>query len=106
MSSSRIEDEPGPLAVSARVTDEWLTVDLQDGRSITVPLVWFPRLVHASASERSGWRLIGRGEGIHWPQVDEDISVEALLAGRPSAESRRSFDNWLATRGKPPQRSL
>jgi hypothetical protein len=77
-----------------------LTVDLTDGRTISIPLPWYPRLVQASAAERRNWRLIGRGEGIHWPDIDEDISVAALIAGRPSAESQESFSRWLNARGK------
>jgi hypothetical protein len=73
-------------------------VDLRDGRTITVPLEWYPRLAHASTAERANWRLIGTGEGIHWPDLDEDISIEGLLAGRPSGESPASFQKWLARR--------
>ena len=81
MSSSAIEIIV-PTATDVAVTDDTLPVDLSDGRSISAPLAWYPRLVHASESERNTWRLIGRGEGIHWPEVDEDISVAGLLAGR------------------------
>src|SRR5881409_408764 len=80
------------------VTDHSLVVDLVDGRIITVPLAWYPRLAHGTASERSKWRLIGRGEGIHWPDLDEDISVEGMLAGRPSGESQSSLQDWLKRR--------
>jgi len=65
-----------------------------------VPLAWYPRLLHGTPAERDRWRLIGRGEGIHWPELDDDISVEGLLAGRPSGESQRSFARWLAGRGQ------
>jgi hypothetical protein len=82
------------------VTDEALTVDLADGRTLSVPLAWYPRLLHANAAERANWRLIGRGEGIHWPDLDEDISVEGLLAGRPSGESQESLRRWLDSRGR------
>jgi hypothetical protein len=85
-------------ATTIAVTDDTLTVDLSDGRSISVPLAWYPRLVHGSPRERVTWRLIGRGEGIHWPELDEDISVEALVAGRPSGESQQSFVKWLRAR--------
>jgi len=71
-----------PLAVDVRVSDHALHVVLQDGREISVPLAWYPRLRDASPSARRHWRLIGRGEGLHWPEVDEDISVLGLLAGR------------------------
>ncbi|MFY7921002.1 MAG: DUF2442 domain-containing protein, partial [Gemmatimonas sp.] len=73
--------------------------DLADGRSIAVPLAWYPRLAHGTPAERSNWRLIGRGEGVHWPDLDEDISVENLLSGARSGESQRSFKEWIAARG-------
>ena len=81
-----------------RVTQDTLTVDLADGRSISAPLVWYPRLLHAKPDERQNWRLIGDGEGIHWSDLDEDISVENILAGRPSGESQHSLEKWLAPR--------
>ena len=87
-----------PLATTVAVTDDTLTVELTDGRSISAPLGWYPRLLHASAAERRNWQLIARGEGIHWPDVDEDISVSSLIAGRPSAESAASLQRWLAGR--------
>jgi hypothetical protein len=87
-----------PLAMSASVTDDTLTVELSDGRSVSVPLAWYPRLLYASGEDRLKWRLIAQGEGIHWPDVDEDISVESLIAGRPSAESPKSLQRWLAGR--------
>jgi hypothetical protein len=87
-----------PDAASVSVTDDTLSVDLSDGRTISVPLSWYPRLLHASQKERKHWRLIGNGQGIHWEDIDEDISVEGLLAGRPSGESQSSFAAWLATR--------
>ena len=87
-----------PEALSVSLTDDTLSVDLRDGRSISVPLAWFPRLLHSSAQERNNWRLIGKGQGIHWEDIDEDISVEGLLAGRPSGESQESFKKWLAKR--------
>ena len=87
-----------PEADGVEVTDDTLTAELSDGRSISVPLAWYPRLAHATPHERRNWRLIGGGEGVHWPDLDEDISVEGLLAGRPSAESQRSLKRWLETR--------
>ena len=84
-----------PDAIGIDVSDDTLTVDLSDGRTISVPIDWFPRLVHATPQERDNWRLIGTGEGIHWPDLDEDLSVEGLLAGRKSGESRTSFSRWL-----------
>jgi hypothetical protein len=81
-----------------RVVDDALSVDLVDGRTISVPLAWYPRLAHGTPDERNRWRLIGEGEGIHWPDLDEDISVEGLLAGRPSGESDASLRRWLELR--------
>ena len=78
------------------VSDESLSMDLADGRTVSVPIAWYPRLLHGTAKERNNWLLIGSGEGIHWPDLDEDISVENLLAGSPSGESQRSFKRWLA----------
>ena len=87
-----------PAAESLRVTDDTLSVDLSDGRTIAVPLAWFPRLLQATPEERNHWRLIGKGHGIHWEDLDEDISVEGLLVGRPSGESHVSFKKWLDER--------
>jgi hypothetical protein len=87
-----------PYAIDVHVTDDTLTVDLSDGRSISVPVSWYPRLVQATEPERRNWRLIGRGHGIHWEDIDEDISVEGLLAGRPSGESQASLKRWLQSR--------
>ena len=87
-----------PEAERVEVTDDTLMADLSDGRTISVPLAWYPRLVHATPAERLNWRLIGVGQGIHWPDLDEDISVEGLLAGRPSGESQESLKRWLEAR--------
>ncbi len=84
-----------PVAERVDVSEDTLTADLSDGRTISVPLAWYPRLVHAMPQERRNWRLIGGGAGIHWPDLDEDLSVEGLLAGRASGESQRSFKRWL-----------
>ena len=73
-------------------------VDLTDGRTVSVPVAWYPRLMLGTPQERSYWRLIGKGEGIHWPDLDEDISVENILFGRPSGESQQSFKSWLEAR--------
>jgi uncharacterized protein DUF2442 len=83
------------VAQSLSVTEDALVVDLTDGRTITVPIAWFPRLAHGTEQERVNWRLIGKGEGIHWPDLDEDISVESLLAGRRSGETQDSLRRWL-----------
>ena len=80
------------------ITDDTLAVDLTDGRTISVPLVWYPRLIHATEKERNNWRFIGDKEGIHWPELDEDISIENLLMGKPSGESQSSFKRWLEGR--------
>ena len=85
-------------AHNVSVSDDVLAVDLADGRTITVPLAWFPRLAHGTPAERANWRLIGSGEGIHWPDLDEDISVESLLAGRRSGEAQESLRRWLQAR--------
>jgi len=82
MSSSIVETNP--LAQRVEVTEEELVVSLADGRRISVPIVWFPRLSRATPEQRDKWELLGEGEGIHWPLIDEDLSVEGLLAGRRS----------------------
>lgn len=87
-------------AQNINVTDDTLIVDLSDGRTVSVPLGWFPRLLHGTPAERNKWRLIGDGEGIHWPDLDEDISVENLILGKSSGESQKSFKKWLEARGK------
>jgi hypothetical protein len=87
-----------PRADSIRVTRDSLVVDLVDGRTIIVPLSWYPRLHSATPTERRNWRLIATGEGIHWPDLDEDISIEGLLAGTRSGESQASFQRWLNSR--------
>ena len=85
------------------VTEDALTAELSDGRTISVPLDWYPRLAHATPQERDNWEFIGPGEGIHWPDLDEDISVEGLIAGRQSGEGVRSFRRWLKAKreGRP-----
>lgn len=80
------------------LSDEALSVDLADGRTIRVPLAWFPRLAHGSELQRSNWRFMGGGEGIHWPDLDEDIRVENLLQGRGSVETEESLRRWLQSR--------
>ena len=87
-----------PDAESIYVSDDTLTAELSDGRTISVPVAWYPRLLHGTVAEKNNWRVIGSGQGIHWPDLDEDISVESLLAGRPSAESQRSLKRWLESR--------
>lgn len=80
------------------VTEDAVVVDLVDGRAISAPLAWYPRLLHGSFDERANWRLIGKGEGIHWADLDEDISIESLLLGKPSGESAASLKRWLESR--------
>jgi hypothetical protein len=99
MNSSEAENQ-AVLATQVSVTDDTLSVELSDGRTIAVPLAWYPRLLQATAKERKVWRLIAGGSGIHWPQLDEDVSVANLLRGQPSAESQGSFKKWLAERAK------
>ncbi len=92
LSSARVQD--------VLVTDDALAVDLDDGRTISVPLAWYPRLAHGTPEERDNWRISGAGWGVHWPDLDEDISVKGLLIGNLSGESQRSFAQWLAIRGR------
>ncbi len=100
MSSSTVESRE-VLATDVAVSGDTLSVDLADGRTIAAPVAWYPRLAYATTAERSSWRLIGGGRGIHWPTIDEDISVANLLAGQPSSESQSSFKKWLEGRSKP-----
>jgi hypothetical protein len=93
-------------AQSVRVTDRALVVELRDGRVVSVPLAWYPRLAEGSPRERRRWELLGPGIGIHWPDLDEDISVEGLLQGLPSGESRASLDEWRAARKHPANQAL
>jgi len=102
MSISVVEIEI-PYALNIHTTEDTLTVDLSDGRTISVPLGWYPRLKYASPEERTHWRLIGKGQGIHWEDMDEDINVEGLLAGKPSAESQTSLKKWF--RGRQSQKT-
>ena len=97
MPTSTVETT-GAAVLNVRVTVDTLSAELSDGRTISVPLAWYPRLVHASLAERNHWRLIGSGHGIHWPDLDEDVSLENLLMGRPSGESQESFKHWLEQR--------
>jgi Protein of unknown function (DUF2442) len=92
--------EVEPLAKQVKVTDDELIVDLSDGRKMSVPLAWYPRLLNATLSERQHFELLGDGYAIEFPELDEHIGVEGLLAGRHSGESQRSFEKWLAARKK------
>ena len=95
--------EKEPLAISVVITNEKLRVDLSDGRSLVVPLEWYPRLANASPKERKNWRLLGDGYALEWPDLDEHIGIEGLLAGQRSGESQSSFDRWLASRQRAPR---
>ncbi len=97
MTTSAVELEISNV-VNVSVTDDTLTLELNDGRTISLPLDWYPRLVHGTQAERDNWRIMGSGEGIHWEDLDEDISVEGVIAGRPSNESQSSFKKWLSKR--------
>jgi hypothetical protein len=100
MNTSSVATETA-AAKSVRVTDRALVVELRDGRVVSVPLAWYPRLAEGSPGERRRWELLGPGIGIHWPDLDEDISVEGLLQGLPSGESPSSLKAWRATRQPP-----
>ncbi len=95
---STLETERDVFAQSVHFSEDSLTVRLDDGRALSVPLTWYPRLLHGSQAEREKYELIGDGEGIHWPGLDEDLSVEGLLAGRRSAESASSLGKWIEKR--------
>lgn len=104
MSTSVATD--APVAIEVKVTSDMLVVGLRDGRVVSVPLTWYPRLAAATPSERRRWELVGPGIGIHWPALDEDVSVEALLAGRGSNESARSLRRWQSGRAHPANKAL
>jgi hypothetical protein len=89
--------------VNVMVTDDTLSVDLEDGRTISVPIGWYPRLAHGTSAERAHFQISGAGYGVHWPDLDEDIGVEGLLLGKKSAESAASFEGWLRRRKERPQ---
>ena len=98
MTSLMIELLEIPKIQKVTITDATLSADLSDGRTISVPLVWYPRLLNASVEERNNWRFIADGEGIHWTQLDEDISIKNLILGQPSGESQKSLQRWLNER--------
>lgn len=84
--------------VNVTISDETLAVDLEDGRTIAVPIGWFPRLAHGTPAERVSFQISGAGYGIHWPDLDEDIGIEGLILGKKSTESQASFERWLQRR--------
>lgn len=91
--------EPRIVAIeSVAVTSDDLITDFADGRRISLPLAWYPRLLHATPEERNNWRLVGQGEGVHWPDLDEDVSAENLILGHPSRASQSSLARWLRSR--------
>jgi hypothetical protein len=104
MNSSTIELLETPMIQQVTVTDDilvtddTLSVDVSDGRTISAPLAWYPRLSQGSIEERNDYRLIADGLGIHWNQLDEDISIKKLILEQPSAESQTSFQRWLNRR--------
>ncbi|PSR17321.1 DUF2442 domain-containing protein [filamentous cyanobacterium CCP3] len=98
MTSSMVEILNIPQIQQVAVSDELLTVELSDGRVISVPLAWYPRLLHGSSTERENWRLTGGQAGIHWPALDEDISLKNILLGQPSGKSQSSLQRWLDNR--------
>lgn len=101
MSSLDVEIQEA-RAQAVHVTEDSLTVDLVDGRTVIVPLVWFPRLWHGSPQERARMEIIGDGAYIHWPDLDEDLTVASFLVGRRSGESPKSLKRWLAARKPKP----
>jgi Protein of unknown function (DUF2442) len=105
MNSSSLTTEAA-MATSVRVTDDMLVVELRDGRSVSAPLAWFPRLAEGRPGELRKWEIIGPGVGIHWPDLDEDISVESLLLGLRSSESPDSLNRWRASRRRPANKRM
>jgi hypothetical protein len=97
---SRASDAPTAKVSVVNVTDDALTIHLADGRTLSVSLTWYPRLLHGTPEEHRNWRPIGDGVGIHWPDLDEDIRVEGLLLGKQSGESQSSLRRWLDARTK------
>ena len=98
--STLVIDSDASRASAVRLTADALVVDLADGRTVSVPLAWYPRLLQGSPAERANHRFIGDGEGIHWPDLDEDIGVENILAGKVSGEGSKSFERWLQVRSE------
>ena len=87
-----------PRVTSVSVTDDTLSVDLEDGRTVSVPIGWYPRLAHGTPTERANVQIAGSGFGLHWPDLDEDIGIEGILLGKRSNESAKSFEKWLKAR--------
>lgn len=87
-------------ASKVEVTEDEIVVSLVDGRKVSAPILWYPRLLHGTNDERNHYELMGGGTGIHWPLLDEDLSVSGILKGNPSFESEKSLQNWLEKRKK------
>ena len=96
MTTLTLDTEPLPTQIN--VTEDKLVIELVDGRSLIIPLSWYPRLLNASHQEKQNWQLLGDGYAIEWIDLDEHIGIEGLLAGKRSGESHKSFARWLATR--------
>ena len=105
MTTSGVATETA-AAKKVRVTDRELVIELRDGRVVSVPLAWYPRLAEGSPRERRRWELLGPGIGIHWPDLDEDISIDGLLQGLPSGESPASLNKWRDARKRPANRRM
>jgi len=103
--NTSVNDLQAVKALDVSVTDDTLTVDLADGLTLSVPLTWYPRLLNGTPDERRNWRLVGDGVGIHWGDLDEDISTEGLLLGKQSGESQGSLQRWLERRAKLSQKN-
>ena len=96
--TSLVAEVQEPIAQQVTIDEDSLAIDLVDGRTIIAPLLWYPRLWHGTKEERNNYEIIGNGKFIHWPDLDEDLSVSGILAGRPSGESRQSLRKWLDNR--------
>lgn len=96
--STSVPEAHVAAVMAVEVSEEALSLELSDGRTLAVPTGWYPRLAHATDEERGNWKVIDGGHGIHWPDLDEDVSLEGLLAGRASGESQRSLSSWLERR--------
>lgn len=105
MTTSTLATETA-TAKDVKVRPDALIVELRDGRTVSVPLRWYPRLAAGRPAERRNWEFIGRGTGIHWPDLDEDISIEGLLLGRRSGESATSLQRWRAARRRPANKRM
>ncbi len=101
MSGTIFAETLTPRILKVSVNDDRLTVDLEDGRILSVPILWYPRLAYGTEEERQNFKISGAGFGIHWPKLDEDIGVKGLLLGKKSTESKESFRKWLQKRSSP-----